>query len=153
MRDLKNSNEKISDLEAHADLVLNLKDSRKLKYKKLVSETGSHQIALEKVYAFKNLAESSGPEPPPSVINLSTQPLQKGRTKAKEDPEFKRLLTAKFKLEKEFVTILNHKQLPLELKQALQKLMLQDKAITDTEEKQLFDMHPNPKAKMVVIRR
>ena len=31
MRDLKNSNEKISDLEAHADLVLNLKDSRKLK--------------------------------------------------------------------------------------------------------------------------
>ena len=26
--------------------------------------------------------------------------------------------------------------------------MLQDKAITDTEEKQLLDMHPNPKAKM-----
>ena len=100
MRDLKNSNEKISDLGAHADLVLNLKDSRKLKYKKLVSETGSHQIALEKVYAFKNLAESSGPQSPFISNKFEHLDSSKGRAKAKEDPEFKRLLTARVKLEK-----------------------------------------------------
>ena len=91
INDLKNSQERIPDIEAHADQVMSFKDSRKVKYSQLVSKTGSHKTALKKVTAFKELACNKGTKVKKEVSGKLKRPkktaVKRSLKKSDSDPE------------------------------------------------------------------